>query len=52
MAFSCLNPQTYLAQLLIGLPGTPVSQIKQWLPDQWKTAQPGAIADSPAPRSI
>lgn len=34
-----INPQVYLTQLLANLPDTPVSQIDQWLPDQWKTAQ-------------
>lgn len=30
------NPQRYLTQLLANLPGTPVSQLDQWLPDEWK----------------
>lgn len=34
-----INPQAYLTQLLANLPDTPVSQLDQWLPDQWKTAQ-------------
>jgi transposase len=31
-----INPQVYLTQLLTNLPDTPVSQIDDWLPDQWK----------------
>jgi hypothetical protein len=34
-----INPQVYLSQLLIGLQDTPVSQLDQWLPDQWKKSQ-------------
>lgn len=32
-----INPQAYLTQLLANLPDTPVSQLDQWLPDQWAT---------------
>jgi len=35
-----INPQAYLTQLLAGLPGTPVSQLDNWLPDEWKQSQP------------
>ena len=31
-----IDPQRYLTQLLTNLPATPISQIGQWLPDQWK----------------
>ena len=31
-----IDPQRYLTQLLANLPDTPVSQLAQWLPDQWK----------------
>ena len=31
-----IDPQRYLTQLLTNLPGTPISQLHQWLPDQWK----------------
>jgi len=30
-----IDPQRYLTQLLTNLPETPVSQISEWLPDQW-----------------
>jgi transposase len=30
-----INPQLYLTQLLSNLPATPMSQLDQWLPDQW-----------------
>lgn len=35
-----IDPQRYLTQLLVGLPGTPVKQIDRWLPDQWKRRDP------------
>ena len=31
-----VNPELYLTQLLVNLPDTPISQLDQWLPDQWK----------------
>jgi transposase len=31
-----IDPQRYLTQLLTNLPGTPVSQLDRWLPDEWK----------------
>jgi len=31
-----VDPQLYLTQLLINLPTLPISQLPQWLPDQWK----------------
>ncbi len=31
-----IDPQRYLTQLLTNLPATPISQLDQWLPDQWK----------------
>jgi transposase len=44
-----INPQTYLTQLLANLPDTPISQLDQWLPDEWRKTQatPSAAA-SPA----
>ena len=35
-----LDPQRYLTQLLTNLPATPVSQLDQWLPDQFKRRDP------------
>jgi hypothetical protein len=35
-----INPQHYLTQLLTNMPSTPVSQISQWLPDNWKRRSP------------
>jgi transposase len=32
-----VEPQHYLTQLLANLPDMPVSQLHQWLPDEWKT---------------
>ena len=37
-----VNPQLYLAQLLVNLPGTPLSRVHEWLPDEWKRRQPTA----------
>ncbi len=31
-----IDPQRYLTQLLTNLPATPMSQLHEWLPDQWK----------------
>ena len=31
-----IDPQNYLTQLLTNLPDTPMSELHQWLPDQWK----------------
>jgi transposase len=31
-----INPQTYLTQLLTNLPDTPIGDLDQWLPDDWK----------------
>jgi transposase len=36
-----LNPQAYLTQLLANLPDTPVNDIDQWLPDEWKKRRAG-----------
>jgi transposase len=33
-----VNPQACLTQLLANLPDTPVSQLDQWLPDEWAKA--------------
>jgi transposase len=35
-----IDPQQYLTQLMTNLPGTPISQLDKWLPDQWKAANP------------
>lgn len=34
-----IDPQHYLTQLLANLPDTPMSELPQWLPDQWKPRQ-------------
>jgi len=31
-----IDPQIYLTQLLTDLPGSPIGQLANWLPDQWK----------------
>jgi transposase len=35
-----IDPQRYLTQLLTNLLATPISQISQWLPDEWKRRNP------------
>ena len=35
-----IDLQRYLTQLLTNLPATPISQISQWLPDEWKRRNP------------
>ena len=42
-----INPQTYLTQLLVNLPDTPISRLDDWLPDRWKKT----AATPPAPSS-
>jgi hypothetical protein len=37
-----IDPQHYLTQLLMNLPTTPISQISQWLPDNWKRRNPSS----------
>jgi hypothetical protein len=39
-----IDPQIYFTQLLTNLPTTPMSQLDQWLPDQWKRRQAPALA--------
>ena len=34
-----IDPQHYFTQLLTNLPDTPISQLHQWLPDEWKNRQ-------------
>lgn len=31
-----INPEEYLTDVLTRLPGTPITQIDQFLPDRWK----------------
>jgi transposase len=31
-----VDPQIYLTQLLVNLPGTPADELDRWLPDEWK----------------
>jgi transposase len=38
-----IDPQLYLTQLLANLPSTPMSQLDQWLPDEWKRRQAGTV---------
>jgi transposase len=48
-----IDPQLYLTQLLTNLPTLPISQLPQWLPDQWKihhTARLGCL-QKPAPQT-
>lgn len=35
-----IEPQRYLTQLLTNLPATPISQLEQWLPNEWKRRNP------------
>ena len=34
-----IDPQVYLTQLLVNLPGLPCRQLSAWLPDAWKQRQ-------------
>lgn len=42
-----VDPQLYLAQLLVNLPSLPVRELATWLPDQWKRNQAPPPAGSP-----
>jgi hypothetical protein len=35
---------TYLAQVLVNLPTTRMSELSAWLPDQWKLAHAARLA--------
>jgi transposase len=39
-----VNPQQYLTQLLTNLPATPISQLADWLPDQWARQSSASLA--------
>jgi transposase len=34
-----VDPQVYLTQLLVNLPGTPANELDRWLPDEWQRRQ-------------
>jgi hypothetical protein len=38
-----IDPQLYLTQLLVNLPGLPSNQLFDWLPDRWKQRQNAAF---------
>jgi transposase len=40
-----IDPQLYLTQLLVNLPGLPSSQLSAWLPDQWKQRHNASLPD-------
>jgi hypothetical protein len=48
-----VDPQLYLTQLLINLPALSISQLPQWLPDQWKIVHTARMAtlQNPAPHT-
>jgi transposase len=39
-----IDPQHYLTQMLTNLPATPISQLSDWLPDQWTRRNPASSA--------
>jgi len=43
-----VDPQLYLTQLLMNLPQAKVSELSDWLPDQWKTRHMARMASSKA----
>jgi transposase len=45
-----VNPHAYLTQLLANLPDTPVNDVDEWLPDEWKKRLAGQPIEA-APRS-
>jgi len=46
-----INPQVYLTQLLANLPGTPMSRLDEWLPDQWKQHNASTTPTASAPQN-
>jgi transposase len=44
-----VDPQLYLTQLLMNLPQTKMSELSDWLPDQWKIRHPARIATFSGP---
>ena len=46
-----VDPQLYLTQLLMNLPQAKMSELSDWLPDQWKIRHMARIRslDTPAP---
>jgi transposase len=46
-----VDPQLYLTQLLINLPTVSISQLPQWLPDQWKKLHAARMATMQNPAS-
>jgi hypothetical protein len=43
-----IDPQLYLTQLLLNLPGWPMRDLEAWLPDQWKLRQASLPQDPPS----
>jgi len=41
-----VDPQLYLTQLLVNLPALRMSELTEWLPDQWKLRQTPPPTDS------
>ena len=39
-----VDPQLYLTQLLLNLPGWPIRDLNAWLPDQWKLRHAASVA--------
>ena len=44
-----MDPQLYLTQLLVNLPQTRMSELPNWLPDQWKRSQAARAAELQSP---
>jgi hypothetical protein len=44
-----VDPQLYLTQLLMNLPQTKMSELSDWLPDQWKIRHLARIATFSVP---
>src|SRR5207244_10029894 len=42
-----IDPQLYFTQLLMNLPQTKMSQLAEWLPDQWKIHHAERLANLP-----
>jgi len=46
-----INPQAYLTQLLANLPDTPIGDVDQWLPEEWKKTTASQPTESNIPQT-
>jgi hypothetical protein len=47
-----VDPQLYLTQLLMNLPQAEVSELSDWMPDQWKIRHVARMASFNCPSAV